>query len=150
MFSRSYYAATYFPLRFFAPAEHFGWFPHNYFAETYYTSWYYCPASLAGSKTYGLSIIEKPHVSLIPTRYVDWWVLCKPAVSWTATNFHRIRWEVLESPFVEFIPSVVALHGEFEIVERPFVEFVTTIGKSQECISADGSAGNAPVINAVY
>ena len=151
-----YFAPTYFPVRYFAP-RYFppagisgGWFGHRYFSERWYPQHYYCPATSAPGSLTGLSVIEKPRVLLIPSRYVDWWVLCKPAVSFTVTDFHRFRWDVLASPFVEFVPTTVAKHGEFVIVEKPHVEFVATIGKSTECVSADGTFGDPPVLNAVY
>ena len=149
-FAPVYFAPRYFAGRYFAPAGiPGGYFPHNYFAGRYYPTWYYCPAT-ARSSLIGLQIIEKPRVLFAPSRYIDWWVLCKPSVSFTPTTFHRIRWEVVESPFVEFEPTTVAKHGEFNIIEKPHVEFTATIGKSGECISADGRTGFPEVLNAVY
>ena len=151
MFSRSYYPAAYFPIHYFAPALHFGWFAHNYFPERWYTSWYYCPSSNARSTTHGFSVITRPQVSLAPEGQVlDWRVISRPSVSFTARTDLRIGWTVISAPTVELAPATAAKHGEFVIIEKPQVKWVVTIGKTTECISADGSFGEAALPNAVY
>ena len=104
----------------------------------------------AGVSTLGFSVIERPQVLLAGEgQFIAWRVISHPSVSFTARTDLRIGFAVISSPTVEFDVTTVAKHGELEIIEKPYVKWTVTIGKSQECVSADGSRGGT-VPNAVY